>query len=111
MLLGGSVRLSRDSLLKSGWRSTLPCPTKILPKIQAAIDWRSCSVAPTICLTIRGRSFWLTVDTDAFWSALSSAERRRPLTRQGVGLPEILDGKRMVSDACCSVRESRFVAL
>ena len=67
-----------DSLQKSGCRSTRPFPTKILPKIQAAIDWRSCSVAPTICLTIWGRSCWLTADTDAFWSALKSAERRRP---------------------------------
>ncbi len=34
-----------------------------------------------------------------------------PFTRQGVGLPEIVDGNGMVSDACCIVRESRFVAL
>src|ERR1700759_4884832 len=94
MLLGGSVRLSRDSLLKSGWRSTLPCPTKILPKIQAAIVWRSCSIAPTICLTIWGRSCWLTADTDAFWSGLCHRLNfESAFTWQRVGLPGILDGK------------------
>jgi hypothetical protein len=32
-------------------------------------------------------------------------------TPQGDGLPEVVDGNGMVSDACCIVRESRFVAL
>jgi hypothetical protein len=40
-----------------------------------------------------------------------AGERRRPWTRQGVGLPGIVDGNGMVSDACCIMRESRFVAL
>ena len=30
---------------------------------------------------------------------------------QGDGLPEVVDGNGVVSDACCIVRESRFVAL
>jgi hypothetical protein len=32
-------------------------------------------------------------------------------TRRGDGLPEIVDGNGMVSDARCIVRESRFVGL
>src|SRR5579863_6342102 len=91
MWLGGLPRLSRDSLLKNGWKSTRPCQTRILLRTLAAIVRRSCSVERTTCPTILGRSCWLATLTDGFKSGPRCHELNTDVSLAfwAIGFPDI----------------------